>query len=168
MDGLVANLQLGFATALSWQNPGLAIIGCLVGTLVGVLPGVGPIATITMLLPIHFEGADVHVHLRLARRRGARQPGQHRGEPAGSHRAVRRRRHRRAGAARSHARRPDLPFAENHVVLNGERNGLRGSFTSSEWAGAPFEPKKGERLFADIQSPGITFAITGPWKTGAV
>jgi secreted PhoX family phosphatase len=59
-------------------------------------------------------------------------------------------------------------FAENHVVLDGERNGLRGSFTSSEWAGATFEPNKGEWLFVNIQSPGITFAITGPWKTGAL
>jgi putative tricarboxylic transport membrane protein len=54
MGELISNLSLGFATALSVQNIGLAFIGCLVGTLVGVLPGVGPIATITMLLPITF------------------------------------------------------------------------------------------------------------------
>jgi putative tricarboxylic transport membrane protein len=66
MDGLVANLQLGFATALSWQNLGLAFIGCLVGTLVGVLPGVGPIATITMLLPITFGIDPVGALIMLA------------------------------------------------------------------------------------------------------
>jgi tripartite-type tricarboxylate transporter receptor subunit TctC len=55
MNELLANLLLGFSTALSLQNVGLAFIGCLVGTLIGVLPGIGPIATITMLLPITFN-----------------------------------------------------------------------------------------------------------------
>jgi putative tricarboxylic transport membrane protein len=54
MGDLLQNLALGFSVALTLQNVGLALIGCLVGTLVGVLPGVGPIATITMLLPITF------------------------------------------------------------------------------------------------------------------
>jgi putative tricarboxylic transport membrane protein len=66
MEGLVGNLALGFATALSWQNLGLAFIGCLVGTLVGVLPGVGPIATITMLLPITFGIDPVGALIMLA------------------------------------------------------------------------------------------------------
>jgi putative tricarboxylic transport membrane protein len=55
VDTLLANLTLGFSTALSFQNLGLCFIGCLVGTLVGVLPGVGPIATIAMLLPLTFN-----------------------------------------------------------------------------------------------------------------
>src|SRR5512133_105390 len=54
MEGLLQHLQLGFSVAFTAQNLGLAFIGCLIGTLVGVLPGVGPIATITMLLPITF------------------------------------------------------------------------------------------------------------------
>jgi putative tricarboxylic transport membrane protein len=66
MDGLFANLALGFATALSWQNLGLAFIGCLVGTVIGVLPGVGPIATITMLLPITFGIDPVGALIMLA------------------------------------------------------------------------------------------------------
>jgi hypothetical protein len=37
---------------------------------------------------------------------------------------------------------------------------------SSEWAGATFEPKNGSWLFVNLQSPGITFAITGPWRRG--
>jgi putative tricarboxylic transport membrane protein len=49
---LIANLGLGFATALSPMNLFLAFVGCMVGTLVGVLPGVGPIATIAMLMPL--------------------------------------------------------------------------------------------------------------------
>jgi putative tricarboxylic transport membrane protein len=63
MDLLFKNLALGFSVAFSVQNVGLAFIGCLIGTLVGVLPGIGPIATITMLLPITFglppEGAII-------------------------------------------------------------------------------------------------------------
>jgi putative tricarboxylic transport membrane protein len=54
MGDLVSNLSLGFSVALTFQNLGLAFLGCLVGTLIGVLPGVGPIATIAMLLPITF------------------------------------------------------------------------------------------------------------------
>ena len=59
-------------------------------------------------------------------------------------------------------------FAENHVVLTGERNGIAGNFSGSEWAGATFEPKNGNWLFVNIQTPGITFAITGPWRKGAL
>src|SRR5512138_638824 len=54
MSELLRHLALGFDVALSLQNVGLAFVGCFVGTLIGVLPGVGPIATITMLLPITF------------------------------------------------------------------------------------------------------------------
>jgi putative tricarboxylic transport membrane protein len=48
---LLDNLALGFSTALSLQNIGYAMAGCLIGTLIGVLPGIGPIATLAMLLP---------------------------------------------------------------------------------------------------------------------
>jgi secreted PhoX family phosphatase len=58
-------------------------------------------------------------------------------------------------------------FARNTVVLNGERNGIAGNFAGSEFAGACYSPN-GEWLFANIQSPGITFAITGPWENGAL
>lgn len=40
-------------------------------------------------------------------------------------------------------------------------------FTGSEFAGATFSPD-GETLFVNIQSPGITFAIWGPWEDGAL
>ncbi|HWP35823.1 MAG TPA: tripartite tricarboxylate transporter permease [Thermodesulfobacteriota bacterium] len=66
MTDLVANLSLGFSTALSLQNVLLAFIGCLVGTLIGVLPGIGPIATITMLLPITFNVDTVGALIMLA------------------------------------------------------------------------------------------------------
>jgi uncharacterized protein len=58
-------------------------------------------------------------------------------------------------------------FAQNNVVLNGERNGIIGDFTASEWAGACYSPD-GHWLFVNIQSPGVSFAITGPWMSGAL
>jgi secreted PhoX family phosphatase len=60
-----------------------------------------------------------------------------------------------------------FPFAKNDTVLNGERNGIGGDFRGSEWAGACYSPD-GKWLFASVQAPGITFAITGPWKSGAL
>jgi TctA family transporter len=48
---LIANLTLGFQTALSFENLLYAFFGVLLGTLIGVLPGLGPVATIAMLLP---------------------------------------------------------------------------------------------------------------------
>jgi putative tricarboxylic transport membrane protein len=63
---LFDNLALGFSVALSWQNLGLAFLGCLIGTLIGVLPGVGPIATIAMLLPVTFGLPPVGALIMLA------------------------------------------------------------------------------------------------------
>ena len=51
---LLANLATGFQNALSLTNLSYAFIGCLLGTLIGVLPGLGPLATISMLLPITY------------------------------------------------------------------------------------------------------------------
>lgn len=58
-----------------------------------------------------------------------------------------------------------FPFAENQIVLNGEVNGISGDFRNKEWAGASFH---NEWLFVNIQTPGVTFAITGPWDNGAL
>ncbi|MEP3480165.1 MAG: alkaline phosphatase PhoX [Fuerstiella sp.] len=58
-------------------------------------------------------------------------------------------------------------FAENNVVLNGERNGFKGDFRAQEWAGATFSPD-GKWLFVNVQTPGMTLAITGPWGQGLI
>lgn len=58
-------------------------------------------------------------------------------------------------------------FAQNNVVLSGERNGIAGDFRGSEFAGATYSPD-GKWLFFNVQSPGITFAVTGPWRNGAL
>jgi putative tricarboxylic transport membrane protein len=51
---VLANLSLGFQTAMSLSNLLYCLVGVFLGTAVGVLPGIGPIATIAMLLPITF------------------------------------------------------------------------------------------------------------------
>lgn len=51
---LLANLALGFSTALTLQNLIYCFVGVLLGTLIGVLPGIGPVPTIAMLLPITY------------------------------------------------------------------------------------------------------------------
>ena len=48
------NLSGGFAMALTPAVLLYAFVGCVVGTLVGVLPGVGPLAGISLLLPVTF------------------------------------------------------------------------------------------------------------------
>lgn len=45
------NLILGFGIAITIKNLGFCFAGVLIGTLVGVLPGLGPVATISLLLP---------------------------------------------------------------------------------------------------------------------
>jgi secreted PhoX family phosphatase len=65
-----------------------------------------------------------------------------------------------------------FPFALNQVVIpQGGVPGKSvapGDYTGSEWCGSVFDPKAGNWLFANAQSPGITFAITGPWRTGSL
>jgi len=49
-DGIL----LGFATATTFTNFAYCFAGVVLGTAVGVLPGLGPVATISMLLPFTF------------------------------------------------------------------------------------------------------------------
>ena len=48
------HLALGFGVAFTLNNLLFCFLGVLVGTLIGVLPGLGPVATISMLLPVTF------------------------------------------------------------------------------------------------------------------
>jgi putative tricarboxylic transport membrane protein len=52
MMAMFEHLGLGLSVAFTLQNIFFCFIGCLIGTLVGVLPGVGPVATISILLPV--------------------------------------------------------------------------------------------------------------------
>jgi hypothetical protein len=65
-------------------------------------------------------------------------------------------------------------FAKNNVQLEPadiQKAGKSATFIAaddyreSEWAGATFDPS-GRWLFVNVQDPGITFAITGPWERG--
>jgi secreted PhoX family phosphatase len=58
-------------------------------------------------------------------------------------------------------------FAKNNINLTASPNGVvqPGDYRQSEWAGACYSPD-GRWLFVNIQTPGVTFAITGPWRKG--
>jgi uncharacterized protein len=58
-------------------------------------------------------------------------------------------------------------FARNTVWLEGQRNSLWGDFTMREIAGVTYSPD-GKWMFLNVQTPGITFAITGPWAEGGL
>jgi putative tricarboxylic transport membrane protein len=54
VDATFSSLLLGFSVAFRPDVLWYAFLGCLVGTLVGMLPGIGPLAGISILLPITF------------------------------------------------------------------------------------------------------------------
>lgn len=69
-------------------------------------------------------------------------------------------------------------FARNNIVLSAADAAVihskfpgtagrinAGSFTGNEWCGACFHDRW---LFANVQTPGVTFAITGPWNQGVL
>lgn len=62
-------------------------------------------------------------------------------------------------------------FAKNNVDLSPDdvttagKNVAPGDYRDNEFAGACFDPT-GHTLFVNIQTPGITFAIWGPWARG--
>jgi hypothetical protein len=62
-------------------------------------------------------------------------------------------------------------FAKNNISLSTEQLVTAGKhvppddYRGEEWAGACFDAN-GEVLFVNIQTPGITFAIWGPWERG--
>ncbi|MBY5905456.1 tripartite tricarboxylate transporter permease [Rhizobium leguminosarum] len=63
---LLSHLFLGFETALSLTNLAYCFVGVFLGTAIGVLPGLGPLATISILLPITFGLPPVSSLIMLA------------------------------------------------------------------------------------------------------
>jgi len=51
---IVQGLLQGFSIILEPTNLLYCFLGCLIGTLIGVLPGVGPLAALSVLLPVTF------------------------------------------------------------------------------------------------------------------
>ena len=64
-DSLI-QLMYGFGVALQPANLGWCVFGVLIGNLIGVLPGMGPLSTISMLLPLTYVIAPVPAILMLA------------------------------------------------------------------------------------------------------
>ena len=62
-----------------------------------------------------------------------------------------------------------FPLAANNVVLTARGPGgvKPRDYRGEEWAGATFD-RAGEWLFANIQTPGVTVAVTGPWVDGGL
>ncbi len=58
-------------------------------------------------------------------------------------------------------------FTSAQLNAAGKRNGVTGNQRNTEWCGSVFSPD-GRILFANLQSPGLTVAITGPWAKGTL
>jgi putative tricarboxylic transport membrane protein len=54
---LINNLTLGFGVALQPVNLLYCFFGVFIGTLIGVLPGIGPVAAMSLLLPVTFNAS---------------------------------------------------------------------------------------------------------------
>ena len=59
----------------------------------------------------------------------------------------------------------NVNLSSNQLIITGKQISLQGDHRANEFAGACFDPT-GRYLFVNIQTPGITFAITGPWANG--
>jgi putative tricarboxylic transport membrane protein len=66
VETALTDLWYGFGVALEPHNLLWCLVGVLVGNLVGVLPGMGPLATISILLPLTFGMKPVAAILMLA------------------------------------------------------------------------------------------------------
>lgn len=63
---MLDNLALGFAVAATAENLAACFAGAMLGTAIGVLPGIGPITTISLLLPLTFGMAPATGLIMLA------------------------------------------------------------------------------------------------------
>jgi TctA family transporter len=66
IETALTDLWYGFGVALEPHNIMWCFVGVLVGNMVGVLPGMGPVATISILLPLTFGMKPVAAILMLA------------------------------------------------------------------------------------------------------
>jgi putative tricarboxylic transport membrane protein len=63
---LLNDLLMGFQSAAQPMNLFYCFLGVLLGTLIGVLPGIGPVATISILLPITYKIPPIAAIIMLA------------------------------------------------------------------------------------------------------
>lgn len=64
-----------------------------------------------------------------------------------------------------------FPLVENNLAIDAPLTSREwippSDYRGSEFAGVCFSPR-GNRLFVNIQTPGVTFEIRGPWERGEV
>ena len=63
---VINNLIMGFGVALQPSSLLMCFIGVLLGTLVGVLPGLGPVAAMSLLLPVTYSVSPVNAVIMLS------------------------------------------------------------------------------------------------------
>ena len=63
---ILQNLLFGFSVVFTPANLLLCFLGVFIGTLIGVLPGIGPVGTMSILLPITFRTSPVTAIIMLA------------------------------------------------------------------------------------------------------
>ena len=63
---IFANLALGFSVAFSPNALLICLIGVTLGTVIGILPGIGPIAGVSLLLPVTFHLGATEAIIMLA------------------------------------------------------------------------------------------------------
>ena len=56
----------GFSVSLEPNNLFACFMGVFIGTLIGVLPGIGPVATMSILLPVSFKMAATPAIIMMA------------------------------------------------------------------------------------------------------
>jgi putative tricarboxylic transport membrane protein len=66
LPGILENLQIGYQVAFSVSNLLYCFVGVFIGTLIGVLPGIGPVGTISILLPLTFGISPTSAIIMLA------------------------------------------------------------------------------------------------------
>jgi hypothetical protein len=60
-----------------------------------------------------------------------------------------------------------FPLVRSNLVIEPGQKARAGDFRESEFAGVTFSPD-GRWMFFNVQSPGVTFAVTGPWERGSI
>jgi putative tricarboxylic transport membrane protein len=66
MESLFDHLYFGFSISLGLTNILFCFIGVCIGTLIGVLPGIGPVATVSILIPSTYHLSPVAAIIMLA------------------------------------------------------------------------------------------------------
>ncbi len=112
-------------------------------------------------------GGEDAADLRIAECQNARRAGQHHRQPPGRSRVVRGWRPEAAAAARTDTGRHAVPHRGRERRVEGGAERLQRRLPRFRVGGGVLQPD-GKWLFANLQDPGFTVAITGPWEAGGL